>query len=134
MNRVSRGFTLLEILAALVIAAVGIAAMSKVVGSAASVLQVSEQRLVGNWLASNRIAELRLSRGWPAAAETSREAQLGGRTWHYQEKIVTTADPDVLRVDIEVFSDKDHTRLAANVFGYLTRYSPPTASQQEAVN
>lgn len=121
MKRAERGFTLLEIIAALAIAAVGIAAVAKTTGSSASVLQVTEARLLASWVASNRLTELRLSRAWPAASESDRSATMGGRTWHYREKISTTRDPDLLRVDIEVYSDKAHEKLSSTLFGYLAR-------------
>lgn len=125
MKQVSAGFTLLEILAALLIVAVGLGAVSKVIGSTAVVLQISEERLMGSWVASNHLAELRLSRVWPAAGETDQQTSMGGRTWYLRQKVSTTTDSDLLRIDIDVFSDTDHERLAAQMFGYLARYVPP---------
>ncbi len=124
-SRANAGFTLLEILAALLIAAVGLGAVSKVIGSTATVLQISEERLTGSWVASNHLAELRLSRVWPAATETDQQSSMGGRTWYLRQKVSSTTDPDLLRIDIGVFSDKDHERAAARLFGYLARYVAP---------
>lgn len=131
MKKVSAGFTLLEILAALLIVAVGLGAVSKVIGSTAVVLQTSEERLVGSWVASNHLAELRLSRVWPAATETDQQTSMGGRTWYLRQKISTTTDPDLLRIDVDVFSDADHERMAAQLFGYLSRYIPPLPEIQD---
>lgn len=131
MKKVSAGFTLLEILAALLIVAVGLGAVSKVIGSTAVVLQTSEERLVGSWVASNHLAELRLSRVWPAATETDQQTSMGGRTWYLRQKISTTTDPDLLRIDVDVFSDADHERMAAQLFGYLARYIPPLPEIQD---
>ena len=125
MNLAERGFTLLEILAALAIAAVGFAAVAKTTGSAATVLQATEDRMLGTWVASNRLAEMRIGREFPAAATHDRSAILGGRTWYFREAISTTGDPDLLRIDITVFSDGEHTHDSASVFGYLARYAPP---------
>ncbi len=124
MNRANSGFTLLEILAALSIVAVGLGTVSKVIGSTAAVLETSEQRLMGSWVASNHLAELRLSRVWPAASETDRDASMGGRVWYMREKISTTTDPDLLRIDIEVYTDKEHKQFAVGLFGYLARHVP----------
>jgi general secretion pathway protein I len=128
--RTNAGFTLLEILAALLIVAVGLGAVSKVIGSTAVVLQISEERLIGSWVASNHLAELRLSRVWPAATESDQQTAMGGRPWYLHQKISTTTDPDLLRIDIEVFSDTDHERMAARMFGYLARYIPPLPPAQ----
>ncbi len=126
-----RGFTLLEIIVALAIAAVGIAAVAKTTGGAAAVMQATEERMVAYWVADNRLAELRLSRAWPRASESDRTALMGGRTWHYREAIATTADPDLLRVDIEVYSDGEHEKLGASLFGYLARVSAPEESDDD---
>lgn len=125
MSRADDGFTLLEILAALAIAAVAFAAVAKTTGSAVAVLQATEDRMLGTWVASNRLAELRIAREFPAAATHDRSAVLGGRTWYYREAISTTGDPDLLRIDISVFTDSEHTRFSASLFGYLARYAPP---------
>ena len=50
-----RGFTLLEILAALVITVIGIAAVVKVTGSAVDVAQTAEDCALASWVASNRV-------------------------------------------------------------------------------
>lgn len=130
MKQANAGFTLLEILAALLIVAVGLGALSKVIGSTAVVLQTSEERLIGAWVASNHLAELRLSRVWPAATETDQQTSMGGRTWYLRQKISTTTDPDLLRIDVDVFSDADHQHTAARMFGYLARYVPPLPPTQ----
>lgn len=123
-----RGFTLLEILAALAITVIGIAAVVKVTGSAVDVAQTAEDRVLASWVASNRLAELRLSRSWPAASTRDFSEKYGGRDWYYREKVSETADPDLLRVDISVYSDKDHDDMSAELFGYIARYSPPATT------
>ena len=125
MRPAERGFTLLEIIVALAIAAVGIAAVAKTTGGAASVMQLTEDRMVAVWVADNRLTELRLSRLWPRAGETDRTTLMGGRTWHYREKVSTTADPDLLRVDIDVYGDEEHENFSSSLFGYLARQRPP---------
>ncbi len=119
-----RGFTLLEILAALAIAAVGIAAVVQSIGTSISVAGDTEERLLATWVASNRVAELRLGRAWPAASTADRVFELGGRSWYVREQVSTTADPDIRRVDLSVHAAPDTEHAAANLFGYLARYIP----------
>ncbi|MCP4230784.1 MAG: type II secretion system minor pseudopilin GspI, partial [bacterium] len=118
--------TLLEILAAMAIVTVGMAAVAKTLGATVSVLQVSEDRLISSWVASNRLAELRLERVWPAAKTQDSKVIMGGREWFYREQAVRTRDQDLLRIDISVFTDPDHEYLASTLFGYVARYTPPT--------
>lgn len=125
-----RGFTLLEILAALAIVAVGIAAVAKATGNHINTSQLTEDRLLGSWVAANRMAELRISPAWPTVSERQGQATLGGRQWHYIERIVTTKDPDILRVDIDVYTDAEFEDKSALVFGYLARRAQPLAPAQ----
>lgn len=130
--RVEQGFTLLEVLAALAIAVVGIAAVAKATSSAIDVLQTTEDHVLASWVASNRLAELRIRRAWPGAITKNSSQGLGGRVWYYSESISQTADPDLLRVDLSVYSDQEHQHLGATLFGYLARYSPPTEPPLES--
>ncbi len=120
-----KGFTLLEILVALAVVAIGTAAVLQSVGSTVRSLDIAQSRVMATWVASNRIAELRLARIWPAAGSVDRSEVSGGRTWHYRESVKTTADEDVLRIDIVVYDDATHSNKNAEVFAYLTRYTPP---------
>lgn len=129
---VERGFTLIEILVALAIVAIGIGAVAKATGNHINTAQLTEDRLLGSWVAANRMAELRISPEWPAASERQGQATLGGRQWHYLERIATTADPDILRVDIDVYTDVEFEDKSALVFGYLARRAQPLAPAQPA--
>ena len=129
--RADRGFTLLEILAALAIVIIGIAAVTKATKGAVEVLQTTEDHVLASWVASNRLAELRINRTWPGTITKGSEQDLGGRVWYYSESISKTTDPDLLRVDLSVYSDEDHQNLSATLFGYLARYSPPTEPPPE---
>lgn len=120
------GFTLLEILVALFIVAIGIAAVSKATGSTISTVQKVENRLMANWVASNQLSELRLSRIWPSANESDSTVEYAGRTWYVKQNTITTTDPDILRVDIQVFTDSGYSDSAGNMFGYLVRHVTPS--------
>lgn len=124
-----RGFTLLEILAALAIAAIGIMAVVKTTHSAVELLQATEDRTLASWIASNRLAELRITRTWPSPVSTEFQREMGGRIWYTREEVSTTPDPDLLRIDLTVFHDKDSQHVSATLFGYLSRYSPPAAPE-----
>jgi general secretion pathway protein I len=125
--RAERGFTLLEILAALAIVAIGVAAVTRTVQGSARTAVEAEERTVAAWVAANELAALRLSRQWPAARQTDQRAVMAGRTWHVRRKVVTTPDPDLLRVDFEVYRDEQRTARLAALFGYLARATAGSA-------
>ncbi|MGI9318527.1 MAG: type II secretion system minor pseudopilin GspI [bacterium] len=126
MNRYDNsiaGFTLLEVMVALAVAAIGLGAISKSMISNVDVADRLTQRSLGTWVASNRMAELRMYRQFSSAGGQSVEVEMGGVEWRIEEEYSTTADPNISRVDIAVFAGSDD-RNAASLTGYLARYKP----------
>lgn len=121
-----RGFTLLEVIIALGIVAVGILAVSRAITGFAGTALALEQRMVANWVASNRLETHRILKTFPVAGTTHGSEEMAGQVWYLRETTTATADPNLFRLDIIVFTDKDETEEAGNIYGYLLN--------QEAVN
>jgi general secretion pathway protein I len=116
--RVSAGFTLLEVLVALAIVAVALAAAVRASGvSVDSSAQVTE-RLLATWVAQNRLAELSARRIFPDLGTHSGIVKQGGRDFSLEETVGTTPNADFRRVEIRVrAAGGDH--VAATLVGYL---------------
>jgi general secretion pathway protein I len=104
----SAGFTLLEVMVALGIAALSLtavtAAMSQMVGAANSM----KERTYASWIAQNKIAELRLSNIVPEVSEDSGEVEYAGLEWTWRSTISETGVENLYRVDVAVsFVDSD---------------------------
>jgi len=119
------GFTLLEVLAALAIAATGLLAVSQTIISSLSVSEETESRTVAYWVAGNHLSDLRLSGIWPAQGTSQAEVSMGRRKWRVQQVIKSTADADVQRVELAVFLPSNADRRLAALNGYLVRIDPP---------
>jgi general secretion pathway protein I len=96
------GFTLIEVLVALVIVAVGMAAVMSALSSSANTLSFLRDETFAQWLALNQIATLRLSGQQPAVGNTSGDSDFAGRSWHWRQEVVTTDVPGVVRIDMKV--------------------------------
>lgn len=131
-RRSERGFTLLEIIVSLAIAAAGIAAVARYTASAADVSYETEERMLAIWTAGNRLSELRISRAWPAPGSYEQQVEMGDRSWYLTETVSGTGLPDVRRVVVIVYTDPDRATREFSLSGYLARYVPaePVADTQ----
>jgi general secretion pathway protein I len=97
-----RGFTLIEVMVALAIAALALgtvaAAISQMVESATSM----QQRTYADWIAQNQIARLRLANVVPEVGENSDDVEYANREWTWRATISETGVENLFRVDVDV--------------------------------
>jgi general secretion pathway protein I len=97
-----RGFTLIEVLVALAIVAIGMAAVLEALTSSANTAVFLQDKTFADWVALNRIETLRLSGNFPATGTSSDHLDYAGRSWEWQQKVTTTQIPDVREIEIDV--------------------------------
>lgn len=106
-SNIQKGFTLLEVMVALAVIALGMAAVIKTVTTTTSNTIHLRDKTFAYWVAQNQIAEIELTTGNPKTGFTDGEEELAGMTWHWTRKIEGTEDPDTSRVEVYVRKDKD---------------------------
>jgi len=113
------GFTLIEILVAMTIIAVGVSALVSSAAASAWRADYLREREFGRWVASNALAELQSVPAWPANGTTNKEVEMGRFTWHVRTRTQAVADPDLRRVDIEVRLDENADNYIYTVAGFV---------------
>jgi len=101
------GFTLLEVMVALTIIALGMAAVIKTVASTTVNSAYLRDKTFAYWVAQNQMTEIELTAAKPKIGFTDGSEKLAGLTWYWTRKIDGTEDPDTKRVEISVRMDKD---------------------------
>ena len=96
------GFTLIEVLIALLIVALTMSAAYKAVASSSRNQRHLEERTLANWVVENEMAKLQLGMLQLTTGNTSGQQRLGGRTWLWQRQISVAADPALRRVSLSV--------------------------------
>lgn len=115
------GFTLIEILVAVAILAVALAATTRAAAIATDGARETRERLLATWAAENRIAELRARRVFPSAGTATLAAQEGNLALALVQTVSETPNPTLRRVDLAVSDARDPARVLARLTGYVAR-------------
>ena len=105
MNR-QRGFTLIEVLVALVIVAIALGAGIKAAGALANNADRLAQVSAAQWCAENMLTELRLNQQTPSIGESSFSCEQLGRTFSGNLKVTQTPNQNFRRVDAAIDNDE----------------------------
>ncbi|HYL00038.1 MAG TPA: type II secretion system minor pseudopilin GspI [Steroidobacteraceae bacterium] len=97
-----RGFTLIEVLVALAIVAVGMAAVLATLTSSADTIAYLRDKTFANWVALNQIALTRIGGQLPAPGKSDGDVDFAGRKWHWHQQVDTTQVPGMVRMDVSV--------------------------------
>lgn len=115
------GFTLLEVMVALVIFSICATTLIKQSGISLRQTHSLETRTLANWIASNELERLRLE-GFPKIGNNSREIQYANRQWQIERRITSTNNPDLHRAVIQV-SELSHDKTYDHqLIGFLGRH------------
>lgn len=103
----SRGFTLVEVVVALAIVAIGMLAVFKTIGDTINNVSTLRDRSFAAWIADNRITEVRLSGQMPSVDETKGDLEFAGRRWHWVATVSQTPVEGLRRIDVSVRREGD---------------------------
>lgn len=103
----ARGFTLLEVLVALAVLALAMAALVRTASQETRSLADERERTLAQWVAANAIAETRLATPLPSSGERSGEVEMGGRRWRWDLRISMATDDGIRRLDVVVRPAQD---------------------------
>jgi general secretion pathway protein I len=115
----SRGFTLLEVLVALVIIGVALAAAMRGVMALTGAAEDTRLKLLGTLAAENRLTELRLARALLTPGESSETCEQAGVAFLCEQAIKPTPNPFFRRVEVRVRRADDPQRVAAELMTIL---------------
>ena len=108
--RRARGFTLLEVLVALVIVGTALGASLRAVGSLAQNSSGLRAAMMATWSAENRLVQVRLSKDFPEIGKQSFECPQGDLRLICQEEVLASPNPRLRRVEVSVYDSANPER------------------------
>ena len=109
-DRHGAGFTLLEVLVALVIVATALGASLRAVGSLTQNSSDLRASMMATWSAENRLTQIRLAHEWPALGQRRFDCAQGELQLTCEENVFATPNPFFRRVEVSVFDTRDVER------------------------
>jgi general secretion pathway protein I len=121
ISRPAGGFTLVEVLVALVIVALGLTALMVAVNGTARTSGFLRDKTLAQWIALNRLAEVRLNVVKFGQNTDIGELTFGNRKWHYDTRYFDTSVASMKRVVIRVYAgdSKSKGNPIAQAVGFL---------------
>ena len=107
MKGYSRGFTLIEMLIAVVIIGTVGTAIATAIGGVANQTFLLERKTVANWVASNHITKIRITqRAEPKVlveGKINTQVFMAQRQWEVETTTLTTDHPWLRRLEVDVY-------------------------------
>ena len=120
-KRQARGFTLVEVLVALVIVALGMGALMTALSSAAQSTMQLREKSFAEWVGLNQLSTVRLNHALPATGKSEGEVEFASFSWHWQQEVSDMEIPGLKRIVIQVRhagDDVPKDRWIATVVGF----------------
>ena len=118
----SKAFTLIEVMFALAIIGIALTAVIRVTGNAASNQSWLMETTFAQWIALNRLAELKLENSWPNTGKSNGKVEFADVQWYWLQEVIKTPEEDFRRVDISVYKLKiKNNEPVATVTSFFTK-------------
>ncbi len=127
--RHNSGFTLIEVMIALVIIAISLTGMAVTMGGMLDNATAVRERTYASWIAQNKIVEIRLANVLPEIGTTSGEIEYANTFWEWRAVVSDTGLENLFRVDVAV-SRPDSDDSIRTVSGFVGEPIVPGQSNQ----
>jgi general secretion pathway protein I len=113
------GFTLFEVLVALAIMAVALAALLRASGVAADNSEQMKQRMIATWEAQNQLALMQARREWPGPGLQEGEMESDGRRLRWEREVSDTPNGNFRKVVLRVLQPGSQRYVLAEITGFV---------------
>ena len=120
----NRAFTLVEVMVALAVVAIAVPALLLTLSQQIDGTRYLQDRIQAQWIAANRLAELRLVAAAKGTLQTgliTGSEEMAGRIWYWRSEGEATQVPGFFRYEVTVSDSEDGFTTPLHVLdGYLT--------------
>ncbi|MDC9728793.1 MAG: type II secretion system minor pseudopilin GspI [Methyloprofundus sp.] len=100
MTTKNSGFTLIEVMVALAVVAIGLLATLNAANQETKSAIMSQDKMTAFWLMKNKISEIRINEPWPATRQNKDAQEIFAQQWYWQSSTTKTANPLIRKMTI----------------------------------
>lgn len=123
-NRMSRGFTLIEVMLAMAIFSIAGIALLSVADNNFKNISHLENKVLANWIASNQLVAANLEQKWPPKNNKRGTIEMAGQEWFWLQKVIKTSDKNMRSVVIEIRNKEDQKLAVTSMMTYISKNQP----------
>jgi general secretion pathway protein I len=98
----STGFTLIEVLVALAVIALGLTAVIKALNDYTEATSYTRQKTLASWIATNKLTEISVAPAWPSLGDYDEDVEFARQQWRCAIEVSETPVTNLRRVDVSV--------------------------------
>lgn len=127
-----KGFTLVEVLVALAVVAIGMSALFAALGQSSRSAEQLRVRTLANWAAADALTALRLAIEAPRPG-TMRQEEISGRLWWVEYRVQESGVETLRDVEVRIAAQRN-ARPIASSRGMVRLAAPPDPGDGETTN
>jgi len=118
-SQTAGGFTLLEVLIAMVIFGTTVTFLLRSINDQQRVHLDIKIKTVAHWVALNKMAETRMDTKWPSTGVTRGDVEMRDHQWFWLQTVSKTTEKKLRQVEIEVRYDESDDLPATRFIGFI---------------
>ncbi len=116
-----QGFTLIEIIIALLVISVALGAVISTTGSSVKHATHLNEKTMALWVAQNTLAELSSTQTWLATGIKSTEATMAERQWFIKNEVIQTPDKNMRKMNVSIYTDNAANNKLITLTAYIVK-------------
>lgn len=120
----SQGFTLIEVLVALAVIALGLMAVIKSLSEYTETANYTRQKTLASWIATNKLTEMAIAPTWPELGDFDEDVEFARQQWRCAIEVSETEVMSLRRVDVSVSLVSQPDRIVHKVSALIEPPAP----------